>query len=144
MTTNAPGVIHLERDYAHTPSEIWRALTNPFIRERWWAAGDLQPVAGHRFTLDMGRFGKQPCEVIAVEAESLLQYRFAEKALDTIITWRLAPDSVGTRLTLVHEGFKLATPMGQQAFEGMKAGWPVVLERLARVLAQPLAPPLAH
>jgi uncharacterized protein YndB with AHSA1/START domain len=126
----APAVIKLDHVYAHAPSAVWRTLTDPELHARWWAAGDVRPIVGHRFHLDMGPWGKQPCEVLAVEPERLLQYRFASGTLDTIITWRLAPEGTGTRLTLTHEGFDLDSPMGRRAYEGMKPGWPGVLSRL--------------
>lgn len=127
--------IHMHRSLAHAPSEVWRALTEPELHAQWWAAGDVRPIVGHRFTLDMGSFGQQPCEVLAVEHERLLRYRFATGTLDTIITWQLAPEGTGTRLSLTHEGFDLDSPLGRKALEGMRAGWPNVLDRLASVLA---------
>ena len=76
----------------------------------------------------------QPCEVVEVQPERLLKYRFSVGRLDTLITWRLRPEGNGTRLTLTHEGFNLDTPMGREALAGMKPGWPRVLERLVAVL----------
>jgi uncharacterized protein YndB with AHSA1/START domain len=131
---SAPGMIHLEQVYPHPPSAVWRALTEPELHARWWAAGDVRPIVGHRFTLDMGQFGKQPCEVIAVEHERLLSYRFATGSLDTTVTWRLSAEGAGTRLSLTHEGFDLDSPMGRAAWEGMQRGWPAVLARLGGVL----------
>jgi len=129
-----PAVIHLDHVYAHAPSVVWKALTDPDLHARWWAPGDVRAVAGHRFELDMGPWGKQPCEVLAVEPERLFRYRFSVGRLDTILTWQLAPEGEGTRLTLTHEGFDLTSPMGRQAFEGMKPGWPGVLAKLGTVL----------
>lgn len=131
---SAPNVIELDHLYAHPPSAVWRALTTPELHARWWAAGDVRPIVGHRFELDMGSWGKQPCKVLTVEPERLLSYLFAAGSLDTTITWRLMPEAAGTRLSLRHEGFNLDTPMGRQALQGMGAGWPAVLERLARAL----------
>ena len=131
-----PAVIELDHVYAHAPAAVWKALTDPELHARWWAAGDVRPIVGHRFTLDMGKWGQQPCEVLAVEPERLLQYRFAAGSLDTIITWRLSPEGSGTRLSLRHEGFNLDSPMGRQALEGMKPGWPGVLARLGAVLGE--------
>jgi len=132
-------VIELERVYAHPPADVWRALTTPELHARWWAAGDVRPVVGHKFDLDMGPWGKQPCEVLAVEPMRLLRYLFAAGALDTIVTWQLIPEGTGTRLKLTHEGFNLDTPMGRQALEGMKRGWPGVIERLAQALVSDTA-----
>jgi uncharacterized protein YndB with AHSA1/START domain len=128
-------VIQVEHVYAHAPAAVWKALTDPELHARWWAKGDVRPIVGHRFELDMGPWGMQPCEVLAVEAERLLRYRFAPGRLYPIITWRLAPEGTGTRLTLTHEGFDLDSPMGKAAFEGMKPGWPNVLARLGEALA---------
>ena len=118
-----------------TPEKVFNALTDPVLHAQWWAPGDVRPIVGHKFELDMGKWGRQPCEVLEVEPERLLKYLFATGVLDTIITWRLTPEGSGTRLTLIHEGFNLDTPMGRQAYEGMKSGWPNVLTRLATALS---------
>ena len=129
-----PDTIEVEHLYSQPPSQVWKALTDPALMARWWAAGEVRPLVGHRFELDMGQWGMQPCEVVEVQPERLLKYRFSVGKLDTIISWRLTPEGKGTRLTLTHEGFNLDTPMGRQALEGMKPGWPRVLERLDAVL----------
>lgn len=122
-----PGVIRLSRFLSHSPARVWRALTEPELVAQWWAPGDVRPIVGHRFALDMGQWGKQHCQVTAVEIERLLQYRFA---LDTTITWRLTPEREGTLLSLEHSGFDLDSPLARKAFEGMGNGWPGVLDRL--------------
>ena len=125
-----PGVIQLSRFINHPTAEVWRALTDPEIHAKWWAAGDVKAVVGHRFTLDMGKWGQQACEVVAVEPERLLSYSFAPGTLDTMISWRLEPENSGTRLHLEHSGFDLDSPLGKAAFDGMGGGWPMVLERI--------------
>ncbi|WP_433348839.1 SRPBCC family protein [Microtetraspora malaysiensis] len=127
--------IRCEQPLAHPPAAVWTALTDPGLHARWWAGGDVRPVVGHRFTLDMGDWGVQPCEVTAVEPGRLLSYRFAEGSLDTTITWRLEQEGEGTRLFLEHTGFDLDTPAGKQAYRGMSVGWPQVLGRIDAVLA---------
>ena len=133
---NDDSTIRLVRDLPAAPAKVWAALTQPDLHARWWAAGDVQPVVGHRFSLDMGSRGQQPCEVLAVEPQRLFRYTFAPEMLGTTITWRLASEGTGTRLELEHAGFDLATPMGQTAFQGMGAGWPRVLDRLEALLAE--------
>ncbi len=131
-----PGVIRLEQYIDHPPAKVWRALTEPGLHAKWWAAGDVRPVVGHRFELDMGpQFGKQPCEVLAVEAERLLSYSFAPGSLGTTITWRLQPEGKGTRLFLEHKGFDLDSPLGKAAFAGMGGGWPSLLKKIGGVLS---------
>src|SRR3954470_6229548 len=111
--------IRLDRTLPKPPSEVWAALTQPDLVARWWAAGDVQPVVGHRFTLDMGPWGLQRCEVLAADTERLLRHSFGDGTLDTTISWWLTPEGDGTRLSLEHEGFDLATPAGKAAFQGM-------------------------
>ncbi|MFD4377016.1 SRPBCC domain-containing protein [Streptomyces sp. NPDC058486] len=128
--------ITCEKFLPRPPAAVWQALTDPELHARWWAAGDIKPVVGHRFTLYMGNFGSQPCVVTKAEDQYLLAYRFAESTLDTIITWTLRPEGDGTRLVLTHAGFDLDSPMGRQAYEGMGEGWPHVLNRLDTVLGK--------
>jgi uncharacterized protein YndB with AHSA1/START domain len=65
----------------------------------------------------------------------MLSYSFAPGTLDTTITWRLAAEGDGTRLSLEHRGFGLDSPLGKTAFHGMSNGWPAVLGRLEEVVA---------
>jgi uncharacterized protein YndB with AHSA1/START domain len=136
MTEEMTNVIEAEHFYPFPPAAVWKALTTPELHARWWASGDVKPVVGHRFELDMGKWGKQACEVIEVDPQRLLVYRFATNSLDTVISWRLVPERKGTRLYLRHEGFDMNSPMGRQAFEGMKPGWPKVLEWLERAIGE--------
>ena len=128
--------IECDEFLAHPPAAVWKALTDPDLMQRWWVRGDIQPVVGHEFTLDMGGWGVQACRVTAVEPERLLQYSFAESVLDSVITWRLVPEGTGTRLFLEHRDFDLDSPLGRQAYEGMGRGWPGVQRRIAEVLAE--------
>jgi len=130
-----PGLIQLVQFIEQTPAEVWRALTEPELMAKWWAKGDAQPVLGHRFTLDMGPWGLQPCEVIALEPGRLIAYTFAPGTLDTTITWRLEPEGSGTRLSLEHKGFDLDSPLGKAAFHGMGSGWPGILQRISPAIA---------
>lgn len=133
MTENT---IRIDRHFPHPPAAVWAALTTPELLARWWAPGDIAPVAGHRFTLDMGPWGKQQCKVLSVEDGSAISFLFSEGGLDTTITWTLEAVEDGTVLHLEHAGFRLEDPMGKQAFEGMGNGWPGVVARIDEVLAE--------
>jgi uncharacterized protein YndB with AHSA1/START domain len=135
VTATDPTAIHCDQFIAHPPAVVWKALTEPELHARWWAAGDVRPVVGHRFTLDMGAWGQQDCEVLAVVPERLLRYSFAPGSLDTTITWQLHPEGTGTRLFLEHAGFNLDSPLGRAALDGMGRGWPDVLQRIEPALA---------
>lgn len=133
MSSEQEAIIRLEQRYSQPPAAVWRVLTTPELFARWWAAGDIQPHVGHRFELDMGRWGKQQCEVLAVEPERLLSIRFAAGQLDTTITWQLTAEGTGTLLRFTHEGFDLNSPLGKSALEGMRPGWPGLLARIASI-----------
>lgn len=132
MTEN---IIRLERRIPHPIAEVWAALTTPELLSRWWAPGDIAPTVGHRFTMDMGAWGQQQCEVLDVKPGELISFLFAEGQLDTTVTWRLEAVEDGTVLHLEHAGFRLDTPMGQQALQGMGNGWPGLLSRIEGVLS---------
>lgn len=127
-------VVRCDQFLSHPPERVWQALTDPDLMARWWAAGDIKPVVGHGFTLDMGAWGGQPCTVTEVDPPHLLSYSFAEGSLDSVITWRLEAEGTGTRLFLEHKGFDLDSPLGRQAYHGMGRGWPGILARVESAL----------
>ncbi|MGK3647938.1 SRPBCC family protein [Pseudarthrobacter enclensis] len=92
-------------------------------------------MAGHRFTMDMGSWGLQQCEVRTVEPGTAISFLFSEGMLDTTITWQLVEAADGTVLQFEHAGFNLDTPMGRTAYEGMGSGWAGLLNRLDGILA---------
>lgn len=130
--TNA---IRLEHRFDHPKDAVWAALTTPELLARWWAPGNIAPIAGHRFTMDMGSWGQQQCEVRTVEPGAAISFLFSEGMLDTTITWQLEEVADGTVLQFEHAGFNLDTPMGRTAYEGMGSGWPGLLNRLDGILA---------
>lgn len=128
-----PASITVEQAVAAAPDVVWRFLTEPALVAAWWAPGDIAPVVGHRFTLDMPGFGTQPCEVLEVAPGERFVYRFTES---WTLTWQLTPDGAGTTVRLDHDGFDLNDPMGAFAHQHMGPGWrDVVLPRLAEAAA---------
>ena len=134
-----PGIVTCEQFLMHPPDAVWRALTEPDPLAKWWATGDVRPVVGHRFTVDMGNWGTQSSVVTAVDPGRLFAYTFGEGSIDTTIAWRLAPEGKGTRLFLEHSGFDLESPIGRQAHNGMGGGRPAVLQRIDKALDERVA-----
>lgn len=124
----ATETIHVDQFIARPPERVWTAITTPDGIAAWWAPGDIAPVVGHRYHLEMPGWGNVPCEVLEVEPPTRFVHTFA----DWTITWRLVPEGKGTRLFLEHAGFDLDNPQHRFAFDNMGPGWrDEVLPRLA-------------
>jgi uncharacterized protein YndB with AHSA1/START domain len=127
MSTTA---LELDQLVERPPAAVWRALTEPDLLAAWWVPNDIAPKVGHRFHLDMGQWGRQPCEVLEVEPEKRILYSFG--TYGWTLEWRLVPEGHATRVLLTHAGFDLDDPMHKNAFEMMGPGWrDDVLPRLA-------------
>jgi uncharacterized protein YndB with AHSA1/START domain len=122
----------VERDIAHPPERIWRALTQPHLIEEWLMKNDFQPVVGHRFDL-RADWGTVSCQVVEVEPNRTLSYSWGALGVETIVTWTLTPTGTGTHLRMEQSGFRTDQP---QAYHGARAGWPRFLSSLEDVLAR--------
>ncbi|MFB6719609.1 SRPBCC domain-containing protein [Kribbella sp. NPDC056345] len=126
--------IVVDQFVAAAPERVWRVLTEPELLARWWAPGDVAPVVGHRFHLQMPKWGEVACEVTHVEAPARFTYTFNG---DWTLDWRLTPEGRGTRLFLEHSGFDLDNNRHRMAFDRMGPGWrDEVLPRLAVLAAE--------
>src|SRR3546814_3361719 len=86
----------VEREFAHPPAKVWRALTQPHLVAEWLMAGDVASTPGHRFRFGAD-WGHVDCEVIAVDPERTLAYSWDGKGLESIVTWTLTPTAAGDR-----------------------------------------------
>ena len=129
----------IERDIAHPPEKIWRALTEPHLIAEWLMKNDFRPDVGHRFNLTGEWGGVLDCEVLAVEPHRTLTYTWnfshddAAYDLRSVVTFTLVPTDTGTRLRVEQSGFR---PDQKQAFGGARAGWQQFLAKLEEVLAR--------
>jgi uncharacterized protein YndB with AHSA1/START domain len=128
----------LERQFAHPPQKLWRALTQPHLMEEWLMKNDFVPEVGHAFQLRGEWGGVLDCEVLAIEPEQRLAYtwNFANDdpayALQSTVTFILTPQEGGTHLRVEQSGFR---PDQKQAYGGAHAGWKGFLDKLDVVLA---------
>ena len=114
-----------------SPARVWERISTPEGIARWWAPGDIAPVLGHSFTMDMGKWGEQPCRVIEVVPERKLAYTFADWELH----WTITPTAEGCLLRLEHRGFDPDSPQHRFALENMGKGWrTLILPKLAEGL----------
>jgi uncharacterized protein YndB with AHSA1/START domain len=128
----------VERDIAHPPEKLWRALTQPHLITEWLMRNDdFQPVTGKSFRLS-GDWGGVDCEVLAVEPGKTLTYSWnhahEDPAFDlrSVVSFTLTPTATGTLLRMEQTGFR---PEQKQAFGGARYGWQENFTNLERVLA---------
>jgi uncharacterized protein YndB with AHSA1/START domain len=128
----------VEREMPHPPEKIWRALTQPHLVEEWLMKNDFKPVVGHQFNFraDYLPNGKLDCEVLAIEPNKTLSYRWdsasGNAAFDvkSVVTFTLTPTATGTHLRVEQSGFR---PDQKQAHGGAKMGWQQFLGKLDQV-----------
>jgi uncharacterized protein YndB with AHSA1/START domain len=133
----------VERDMAHPPEKIWRALTQSALIEEWLMKNDFEPVVGHKFNFRarpvMGWNGVADCEVLEVVPHERLVYSWnasgeqARDGLKTIVTWTLTPHAGGTHVRMEQSGFR---PQDERGYRGMGDGWPGILRRLEDIAAR--------
>jgi uncharacterized protein YndB with AHSA1/START domain len=134
MTDNATETLSVvvEREIAHPPEKIWRALTQPELISEWLMKNDFQPVVGHSFNF-RADWGAVDCRVEAVEPNKTLSYTWGAFGLESIVTWTLTATRTGTHLRMEQSGFR---PDQQQAYQGAKYGWQQFLANMEQVLAR--------
>lgn len=131
--------VTIEREFAHPPEKLWRALTQPHLIAEWLMKNDFKPELGHRFTLRGEWGGVLDCEVLEIEPHKTLAYTWnfehedAAYALQSTVTFTLTPTRTGTHLRMEQAGFRSDQ---KQAFGGAHAGWKQFFDNLDGVLAQ--------
>jgi uncharacterized protein YndB with AHSA1/START domain len=136
MTDTAPKhTLVIEREMAHAPGKVWRALTEGPLMEQWLMSNDFQPVVGHRFTFRAtpvpGWNGIIECEVKAVEPHERLSYSWGSMGMESVVVWILTPTLGGTHVRMEHSGF----PSEEGAnYKGAKYGWQKFMGNLERVI----------
>lgn len=138
MTDNNLRTVTIERDFAHAPEKLWRALTQPHLIAEWLMQNDFALSLGHKFQLRGEWGGVIDGEVLAIAPEQSLSYswNFANDdpayALASTVTFTLTPTTTGTHLRVEQSGFR---PEQKQAYGGAHAGWKGFLGKLDTVVA---------
>jgi uncharacterized protein YndB with AHSA1/START domain len=134
MNDSAPQTrtVVVERNFAHPPEKLWRALTQPHLIEAWLMKSDFVAQAGHhfRFTAD---WGSVDCQVTEIEPQKMLAYTWAAHGLESVVTWTLEPAGSGTHLRMAQSGFRHDQ---EQAFQGAQYGWQKFFNSLEEVMAK--------
>lgn len=123
----APGVDDVETARVsvelHLPGSremAWRAVTEPDLVASWWTEADIAPLVGHTFHLGPRDREPIPCEVTVARPLECLAFRMAP---GWTVTWTLAEDGDGTRLSLEHAGFELGRGEDRDVFAHLVVAW---------------------
>ena len=122
----------VEREFAHPPEKLWRALTEPHLIAEWLMKNDFVPKVDQKFTL-RGDWGSVDCKVLVLEASKALSYTWDAMGLESVVTWTLTPTKGGTHVRMEQAGFR---PDQQQAYQGAKFGWQKFFGNLEQVVAR--------
>jgi len=141
IDTTAPSqyeALAFEFEFGHPPEKVWRALTEPGLLAEWLLPViDLKLERGAGFTFKAepvaGWDGVVHCRIAEIEPHRKLSYDWGVGDMATVVTFTLTPTAQGTRLSLVHSGFK---PEQKKNFGGARYGWKMMGGKLVDLLGR--------
>ena len=141
VETTAPSQtdsLSFEFDLGYPPEKVWRALTDPALLAEWLLPViDLKLERGTAFTFKTqpvgGWDGIVHCRIAELEPHRKLSYDWGVGDMATVVTFTLTPTASGTRLSLVHSGFK---PDQKKNFGGARYGWKMMGGKLVDLLGR--------
>jgi uncharacterized protein YndB with AHSA1/START domain len=125
----------IERDFAHSPAKLWRALTESPLLAQWLLNNDFAPEVGHTFQFRsepvQGWNGIIDCKVLIVDPITRLSYTWGSMGMASVVLFTLIPSAAGTQLRMEQSGFG---PNQDHAYKGATYGWQNFLGKLEIVL----------
>ena len=123
-TSSETRTVVVEKEFAHPPEKVWRALTEGDLIKQWLMENDFQPVVGHRFQFRAqpvpGWNGVIDSEVLVAEPYERLSYRWGTMGMENRVAWTLTRTQGGTLLRMEQSGFGA----DQEAnYKGAMYGW---------------------
>ena len=135
MTSEATRTLVIEKEMAHPPEKIWRALTQGALIKEWLMDNDFQPVVGHKFNF---RSAPNPhwdgvidSEVLVVEPNKKLSYTWSSLGLVTVVIWTLTAAGAGTLVRMEQSGFRADQ---NDNYQGANYGWRKFVGLLEKVV----------
>ena len=141
VDTTAPSqteALAFEFEFRHPPKKVWLALTEPALLAEWLLPViglKLEPGAAFTFKTDPvgGWDGIVHCRIREIETERRISYDWGVGDMATVVSFTLTATASGTRLLLVHSGFK----EGQKKnWGGARYGWKMMGGKLVDLLGR--------
>lgn len=132
--------------FPYSAEQVWHAITSPASISDWATDIDRDSVVpGKSFAFttfplpEVNFSGHGHCEFTDVVPNERLAYRFTtpESSLNLQATWTLHPESGGTRLLVVHNGFDVGNPVHGRLRILVRDLWKLVVSRIAELMAEP-------
>ncbi|RMI37533.1 SRPBCC domain-containing protein [Streptomyces triticirhizae] len=127
--------IRFDRPLRHSPTEVWRALTDPDRLSFWLPGCLIEPWVGGRVRFNFGEEGAATGVVRSLHAPETprdggaLEHSWRWDGLpESVVAWRLTPAPQGTRLLLTHR------EPPRDAAGDFALGWHLILDVLTRHL----------
>lgn len=121
--------VRFEREVRATPEQVWAALTEPELLERWLAQAEFEPTVGGRVHLVWPDQGEMHGSITKLNAHEELEYSWNEATGSSLLQFEIEPAASGATLRLAHFG------TSPEDAPGLGAGWQSHLEALDLVLA---------
>lgn len=127
----------LERTLDAPASKIWQALTDAKKMKEWYFdVPNFKPEVGLEFEFTAGETGgkqyRHLCKITEVIPEKKLSYswRYDGYPGNSEVSFELAPDGNGTKLTITHKGLE-TFPQDNGSFkrESFNEGWTYFLTK---------------
>lgn len=136
-TSAATRSVVVEKEFAHAPEKVWRALTEGELIRQWLMENDFEPEQGRQFQFRAqpmpGWSGLIDCEVLALTPLERLSYSWATMGTVTVVTWTLTPTPGGTLVRMEQSGFGADQ---EAAYKGATYGWRRFLGEMERVVGE--------
>ena len=130
-------------ELAAAPENVWHAVTNAERIEQWMYPTDFAPEVGRPFTLRPPANPRADFDgtvtglVLQADPARRLTYTWnGGPVVGTVVRFGIEPTERGARLELEHSGFDLGAEWGEGARSGAEVGWPMMLGKLAEVVAR--------
>lgn len=139
-------VFRYVRPLARPVPQVWAAITEPDRIERWFGSRpEIDARPGGAYVVEHGNGMRVEDRVLRVEPPTLFEHTFwAQLNPDATVTWELAENAAGARLTLTHRlsdadiDHALATVAAGEdrgaVIARNAAGWRRLLDRLEAAL----------